>query len=339
MTTMSSKIYAIILVAVMLLATVAACTSPAPAPQPTVTAPAGSASPEATPKEEQPDSQITPVLPILPVTMDRDGNYVTLPDKIERIIAMGPSSTEVLSALGYLDNIIASDIFSVNVPNINPDIPFISIMDPDAELIISLMPDIIFVTGMSRAGGNDPFSIFAEAGICLVYIPTSNSIEDIIEDIRFISAVMGEQEKGEEIILSMETQINELRAICETVTDKKTVYFEISAAPFMYSFGSDTFLNEMIELLGAVNIFGKQVSWLSVSDEDILKASPDIIFTSVDYIDDPVGEIKSRPGWNEINAVKNNDVYYIDTDASTRPSHHIITALLEMARAIYPELF
>ena len=212
-------------------------------------------------------------------------------------------------------------------------------MAPDGEQIINLDPDVIFVTGMSKADGGDHFQIVRKAEICLIYIPSSLSIEGIKEDIRYISGIMGAQEKGEEIITNMENEIESVRAIGQSITERKKVYFEISAAPMMYSFGTGVFLNEMIELIGALNILSDKKSWISVADEAILAANPDVILTSVNYIDDPVGEIKSRHGWSEITALRNRDIYYIDTDSSNRPSQNIIKAMKQMAKAIYPDKY
>jgi len=70
--------------------------------------------------------------------------------------------------------------------------------------------------------------------------------------------------------------------------------------------------------------------------ESIIERNPDVILTNVDYIPDPIGEIKSRPGFEHINAVKNNCVYQIDTDSSVRSSTRIILALRQMSQAVYP---
>jgi iron complex transport system substrate-binding protein len=150
---------------------------------------------------------------------------------------------------------------------------------------------------------------------------------------------MGEETGGIELINEIEREINDIKAKGDTVTDKKTVYFEISPAPWMYSFGSGTFLNEMIEIIGAVNIFADQETWVAVSDEDVLDANPDVILTNANYIEDAIGEIKERPGWDAINAVRDETVFYIDQDSSSRPSQNIIKALREMAVTVYPELF
>ena len=64
-----------------------------------------------------------------------------------------------------------------------------------------------------------------------------------------------------------------------------------------------------------------------------------MILTSVNYIDDPVAEILARPGWENVTAVVNADVYYIDNAAASLPNEHIVDALLEMAKAVYPEAY
>ena len=277
----------------------------------------------------------------IPAAIDKDraGYPITLPETINKIISMGPSNTETLIALGCGDRIIAADDYSSNVAGIKPDIPMFSMMTPDGEQIIALEPDVIFVTGMSKADGDDPFRVVENAGICVVYIPTSSSIEGIKEDIRYISEVVGAQSAGKEIISGMENEIDAIRTIGQEIIEKKTVYFEISAAPRIISFGTGTFLSELIELVGAVNILADQESWISIADEAVLSANPDVILTSVNYIEDPINEIKSRPGWSEIAAVRNNNVYYIDADSSNRPSHNIVKALKEMAKAIYPDKY
>ena len=110
----------------------------------------------------------------------------------------------------------------------------------------------------------------------------------------------------------------------------------MSAAPEMFTFGGNSFLDDMISAIGAINIFANDNWIVSPGAESIINRNPDIILTNVDYIDDPIGEIKNRPGFNHINAVINNRVYQIDNDSSSRPSPGIILALRQMSCAVYP---
>ena len=269
---------------------------------------------------------------------DREGTEVNIPTKIEKIISTAPSNTEVLMALGLGDKLVAIDKYSTVIEGINTELPQIDFSNPDAETIIGLEPDIVIASGHNKTGSaEDPFKAISEAGIPVVYIPSSDSIDGIYKDIEFIADVVNEKSKGKEIVDDMKAQVEEIKAIGDTITDKKSVYFEISPAPYLSSFGKSTFLNEMIEIIGAKNIFENEEGWVSPTAEAIIDANPDVIITNAGYMENPTEEIKSRDAWENINAIKNNEVYLVDQNASSRPSQNVIKALEQMAKAVYPE--
>ena len=269
---------------------------------------------------------------------DREGTEINIPTKIEKIISTAPSNTEVLMALGLGDKLVAIDKYSTDIEGINTELPQIDFLNPDAETIIGLEPDIVIASGHNKTGSvEDPFKAISEAGIPVVYIPSSDSIDGIYKDIEFIADVVNERSKGKEIVDDMKAQVEEIKAIGDTITDKKSVYFEISPAPYLSSFGKSTFLNEMIEIIGAKNIFENEEGWISPTAEAIIDANPDVIITNAGYMENPTEEIKSRDAWENINAIKNNEVYLVDQNASSRPSQNVIKALEQMAKAVYPE--
>ena len=269
---------------------------------------------------------------------DREGTEVNIPTKIEKIISTAPSNTEVLMALGLGDKLVAIDKYSTDIEGINTELPQIDFLNPDAETIIGLEPDIVIASGHNKTGSvEDPFKAISEAGIPVVYIPSSDSIDGIYKDIEFIADVVNERSKGKEIVDDMKAQVEEIKAIGDTITDKKSVYFEISPAPYLSSFRKSTFLNEMIEIIGAKNIFENEEGWISPTAEAIIDANPDVIITNAGYMENPTEEIKSRDAWENINAIKNNEVYLVDQNASSRPSQNVIKALEQMAKAVYPE--
>ena len=269
---------------------------------------------------------------------DREGNEFTLPNKVEKIISTAPSNTEVLVELGLSDKLVGVDKYSADVEGISEEIPQIDFRNPDAESIIALEPDMIIASGHNKVGDEDPFQLVKDAGITVVYIPSSTSIDGIYEDIDFIADITGTEKEGKKLVESIKKEVEEVKAIGDTITDKKKVYFEIGSGSALYSFGNSTFLNEMIEIVGAENIFKDQESWISPSQESVIDANPDVILTNVGDTNgvSAVDEIKSRDGWDSITAVKEGQVYQIDKNSSSRPSQNIIKALKEMAKAIYP---
>ncbi|NLK63798.1 MAG: ABC transporter substrate-binding protein [Tissierellia bacterium] len=270
---------------------------------------------------------------------DRAGNEISIPNEINKIISISPGNTEILIELGFGDKIIAVDEYSKDIEGLPQGIPLFDIMTPDAEKMVALEPDIIYTTGMVMAEGNDPYKPIKDMGICVAYIPASLSIEGIYEDILFIANSLNAEEKGVDLVNSMIRKIEEIEKIGSSIEDKKTVYFELAAAPTLYSFGKGVFLNEMIEIIGAKNVLSEYDWWISVSEEIVITSDPDVIITNVDYVENPVEEIKSRSGWENMKAVKNDDVYYVDNYATSHSNHNIIIGLEQMARAIYPDIY
>jgi iron complex transport system substrate-binding protein len=173
----------------------------------------------------------------------------------------------------------------------------------------------------------------------VLYIPSSSSIEEIYRDIALIAEVLGVKERGDEMIRSMKEDIAKTAARGAAIKNRRNVYFEISPPPGMVSFGGGTYLHEMIEIIGAKNIFDDVKDWFSPSAEAIINRNPDVILTPAYSSENPIPEIKSRPGFETITAVKENRVYAIDADPVSRPSQNIILALRQIAHAVYPEVY
>ena len=272
---------------------------------------------------------------------DRAGNPIALPESIEKIVCLAPSTTQVILALGQGDKLVAIDTYSAQYwPELlELDLPQFDMYMPDAEQLTVLSPDLILVSSMSSYYGGDALSALVEMGVCVAAIPSSATVADAEEDVRFIAACVGAQEEGEALVAQMESVIADVTAIASTIGEKKTVLFEIGCLPDIYSVGEGTYLHELIELAGGINVLGDQQGWLAVTEEDALAANPDVILTDVNYIDDPVGEILGREGWDAVTAVAEQQVFYIDNLACSLPNNHIVDALVEIALALYPEEF
>lgn len=275
---------------------------------------------------------------------DRAGNEITLPANVDRIISMAPSTTRFLIDIGVADKIVAIDTNSyAYLDSLPADIPQFDMMAPDNEALIALNPDIIFTSGMSNLGGEDVYQSARDAGICVFDIPSSNSLDDIALDLVAIGNAVHQEDAANQIVNDYNDKIDEIKKIGETITDKKKILFEISLPtadyPSLYTFGSGTYLDEMINLIGAENVTGNQESWISISEEEAIAMNPDIIITNVNYVDDVTNVIKSGAGWENVTAIKNDAVYYIDADSSNQPNQHVIDAMIQMAKLVYPDKY
>ncbi|SUW04127.1 ABC transporter substrate-binding protein [Brachyspira pilosicoli] len=266
---------------------------------------------------------------------DSDKNNIIQNKKIEKIISLSPGVTDILIDLNEAHKIIAADTFSKDIlekNNINVSNVF-DMLNPDAEKIISLDSDIIFINNLTAFYTKN--SLLSLSNPTIITITNSETLKGIEDDIYFLGKVLNADDRAKEVVSNMRTKIKEIKDIGDTITNKKTVYFEISALPNLYSFGSNVYLDDIINIIGAKNIFSNRNEWISVSEEDVVYLNPDIIFTSVDYVNNPVAEITNRAAWKDINAVKTSKVFFVE--GTSLPTHNIVSSIILMAKYIYPE--
>ena len=109
-----------------------------------------------------------------------------------------------------------------------------------------------------------------------------------METLRQIAQVMGVEEKGNELVEKIKEQFAVIKEKTASIEQKKKVYFEIAPAPDIWSIGSGTFQQELIEAAGVENIYADQTRMVvSVSEEDIINRNPEAIITTVNFSDDP----------------------------------------------------
>ena len=282
------------------------------------------------------------------VTKDRSGNDIVLPEEVNTIISMSPATTRVLIDMGYADKIVAADEnaqYSYG-DELNADTIYFNMMTPDQEQIVALAPDIVFTSGMSSKDGVDAYENVREAGLCVADIPSSASIADVEEDLLFIGQCIGDEAAAQELVDEMEETIAEIKEIAATIPEeeKKTVLFELYTPsadyPTIYTAGPGTYINEMMELVGAINIAGDQdAQWPALTEEAAVAADPQVILTADMYTPDVINTILTMEGWENVTAIQNGDVYMLDADEVNQPCYRIINALADMAVFLYPEYF
>ncbi|MBL3716208.1 ABC transporter substrate-binding protein [Lactococcus garvieae] len=267
------------------------------------------------------------------------GEKISIPSNISRIVSLSPAVTQVIDDLGQKDKLIAVDSQSPKYVKNLENLEQSDMMNLDLEKIMALKPEVVFVTDLTMFQSSDKIEKIKEKGTTVVVLPAEKNFKEIKDNIRLVALTVNQKEKGQAIISQMEKDITALKKQAETITHKKTVLFEIAASPEIYSMGKETFINEMIETIGATNVMAKETGAVKISEEAAILSNPDVILTNVNYMPHPVDDILKMNTWKEVKAVKNKAVYYIDNGRSSLPNQHIVGAMKEMAKVVYPDVF
>ena len=104
-----------------------------------------------------------------------------------------------------------------------------------------------------------------------------------------------------------------------TSVRRKRVYVELSPRPLI-TIGAGSFLNELIDLAGGLNIFSdSEKDYPIVQQEEVIRRNPEVILVL-----HPVA-VNNRTGWEHVDALKYDRVFAdINQDHLMRPGPRLV---------------
>lgn len=269
------------------------------------------------------------------VTDDR-GEELEFEQAPETIVSLIPSNTEIVFALDAGDQLVGVTDYD-NYPEAAQDIERVSdSVEFNAEKIIQLDPDVVLAYSTGEAP--PALSQLEDADIPVFVIESATSFDEVYGDIEQIASVLAKEEKGAEVIKGIQTQIEDVQERLAAVDEQKEVYVEISPSPEIYTTGKSTFQQEILNHAQVTNVFEDLEGWPNISEEEVITRDPEVILTTVSYVEDAVGDIEARDSWSNVEAIENDEVHFIDSDITSRPGPRIGEAVQLVAETVYPEL-
>lgn len=265
-----------------------------------------------------------------PTVIDDLGRSVTVPEPPKRIVSMAAAATVTIYDIGAENLIVGVDQDSIDyVPEAREKTCVGSCYNPSLETIVGLEPDLIIAWHYARISS-------LEENIPIIYIDP-RSIHDMLLTMKMIGFVVGRENEVAQVVSGIENRMAVIEKKIENMSkeNRPFVYYELNGMG--KTVGPGTFTNEMIFIAGGINIASDEpVRYPILSSEHIIWKNPDVIVV-VSYGAD-VEEIKNRGGWQEIDAVKKNRVYKIES-SWVSPTPRMIWGLEQFAKWFHPTLF
>ncbi len=325
----------------------AACVAPAPPGEVAPAPPAEEQLPEevapAPPAEEKPPEEIEPEqeeLPSFPLTIVDDlGREVNIERLPQRIISLAPSNTEILFALGLEDRIVGVTQFC-NYPEAAKDKPRVAgYSTPDIEKVVSLEPDLILAESIHE---KTALSAMESVGLTVI-VMSAKSLDTVLQDITLVGQITGKSKAAAQLVDEMRNRIEAITAKTESLAPEQRprVLYVIWHDP-IWTMGSETFSNDLIQKAGGENIFADDFKKSRVvSLEAVIDRNPQVIIVSgMGATKDLIyNSIKTHPRLSTVEAMINGRVYQVDGDLVERPGPRIVDGLEQVAKFIQPEIF
>lgn len=281
------------------------------------------------------EEQSTPVeaaQTVYPLTLkDSTGTDVVFEKAPERITTIAPSETEVVYAIGAGDKVFGVDEYS-DYPEEAKTKTKVGDMNINVEALLATKPDVVFAhSGMQSKTIEELRKLNIK-----VFASDPKTLDEVMTKIEAVGQIMNLQDGAAKVTDLMSTELKQVTDALQGVPAKK-VYMEFSPG---WTVGSGEYMNELVTLAGGDNVSKEQTGWFEVDPENVIKANPEVIIYAQDGGDlgkSLVEGIEKRPGFDQIDAVKNKQMFGVDNNSISRVGPRLTKVLLEMAKAIHPE--
>jgi len=292
-----------------------------------------------------------------------------------RICSFLPSATEIVYALGLHDQLygvtfecdypadarnkpkVVRSLFEhITPPPSSGEISQIigqrlqeglGIYEVDQEALQAAEPDLLLSQAICEVCAISSRQV-TECSLLLAKTPQILSLDpqyvgDVLNDIRRVAAATGTTARGEEIVAGLQTRIDAVTERAAQATTHPRVLHLEWAEPVMCG---GHWVPEMIDMAGGVNCFGdKETGSFRLEWDAVVESQPEMIilmlcgYTVQRSLED-LPLLAAKPGWDDLPAVRHNQIFALDASAYTsRSGPRLVQGLEIIAEILHPELF
>ncbi len=252
----------------------------------------------------------------------------------QRIVCLTEEPTEWLYLLGEERRIVGISGYTVRPPRAREEKPKVSaFLSAKIDRIEALQPDCVIGFSDLQA---DIASQLIKKGI-QVTIFNQRSVAEIFSMMYQLAAMVGQADKGLALIQTMQNRLLEIEEVTRSLKRRPRVFFEEWYDPHISAIA---WVSELMGIAGGDDCFPELAKEpmgkgrIIADGLEIVQRNPDIIFGSWCGRKFRPGHVRARPGWQEVNAVKNDQLFEIKSAEILQPGPASITDGVEQIHKI-----
>ena len=240
-----------------------------------------------------------------------------------RIVCLTEETTETLYLLGEGDRVVGISGYTVRPPEARQKPKISSFLHARYEKIEALKPDLILAFSDLQA---DITTDLVKRGYP-VFTFNQRSVAEILQMIRVLAGIVGVPDKGIALASRLEGDLGAIRERATRLPRRPKVFFEEWYDPLISGI---RWTEELVEIAGGDPIFPElRNAGLArdriVTGEQVIERAPDVIIGS--WCGKPVRKerIAARPGWQDVPAVRNGQIYEVKSTYILQPGPAALT--------------
>ncbi|MFQ2473826.1 hemin ABC transporter substrate-binding protein [Aeromonas caviae] len=231
----------------------------------------------------------------------------------ERIVSIGPATTELILALGGEQSLVATDVSSPE-PRGVPKVGYHRALA--AEGILSLSPTL--VVGSDEMGPNSTLDQLRRANVKVEVMATAPTLANLNERIDTLAHLLGDQAAGSKLKEEIAAQSGTLAAQAKQNKPLKVAFLLLHKGQPTSIAGGNTTASALVTLAGGVNPVAGLHDYKPVSTESLIELQPDLVLVSGrdwQQYQDPDAVLSQVPALSATPAGKNKAIHAIDGHA------------------------
>lgn len=244
-----------------------------------------------------------------------------------RIVSLNPTTTELLYAIGAGPRLVGRTTYDTwpaearAVPDLGPG------LRPNVEAVLGVHPDLVVL--YASEDNRDAARRLRAAGIRTVAYRVDR-IADFVRVTLALGAITGDSMAARRTVDTVRATLDRVRTATASLPHA-SVFWPLWERPLL-SVGGGSFLNELLEIAGARNVYGDLTPPSpTVTFEDLLRRDPDVILASAEMRD----RIRVEPRWQGLRAVRTARILVFDSTIVNGPSARIGASAAGLARLLH----
>lgn len=256
----------------------------------------------------------------------------------KRIVSTAPNLTEILFSLGLGEKIVAVTSDS-DFPRQAAEKPKIgTFWQTSIEAIIASKPDLVVTLAFPQQ--RDMAERLRRMGYRTLTV-NIEKVEDFFSAVKKIGEVTDAKSAAKELSDGIEAKLGRLSEQIAS-REKIRVLWVVQRQPLRVA-GEGTFVNELIELAGGVNVIGKTAyKYPPIGSEQVIARKPDVIIEPAMSGGDITKQLEAAEaywqGFSNVPAVVNKRIYVIDGDTVSQLGPRIYDGVETIGQCLRPEL-
>ncbi|MGA3047699.1 MAG: cobalamin-binding protein [Terracidiphilus sp.] len=261
---------------------------------------------------------------------DELGRTIEVPEHPHRLVCLMPSVVDDVYALGAGADVIAVTDYTKYPAAARAKPSVGSILAPSMETILSLHPDLVL--GSADMSRTETLQQLERLGI-VVFMISTHGVEGIYQSITSLGRALNRENSARDLVARLRAREAQVR---RQVNGKPVVsiLMPVGYDPIL-TIGKHAFITELIEIAGGHSVTSDlDQDWPQVSLEAVLERAPEALLL-IRGSRMSIERIRVQPGWDNLPAVRNNKVYYVD-DRINLPRPVAFDALEDLAGQFHP---